>query len=494
MTTGPAKPEALPPRGEEALFRVVSTGEHDYLYDAATNRVLSIDGDLARALREGVLGPEAIADVAKTRGDGVLWPTSGLPFSSGAPTRAEVENAVHHACRQVVLEATRDCNMRCRYCTYSGRQPTRRTHSNQSMPSETALAAVDWLAARSSDCDHVSVSFFGGEPLLALPLLERTVEHARQALAGKPIVFSVTTNGTLLTPEVAEFLVANDFTTLVSVDGPRETHDRWRVFADSGRGTFDAVMRRIEDLRRAHPEYVRDRVRLSMVATPGADYARLARWLAANDLGALAIGPVADDTDAFDRAYRKRPVRGIEALRAEFAEAAADGTFDERRRRPDFSLHTVLVGEILFPLVRRPVPTSPADRAIRRGMCIPSTERLFVDCDGDLYPCEKTDGRRHLRIGRIETGVDVDRVVAVLSEFHEFLAAECSRCWAWRLCRLCLTGPTVGDGYDRARTRRVCEGQRRFLTDTLALYCSILERNPHGLDAYFADPVPHEGP
>ena len=232
----------------------------------------------------------------------------------------------------------------------------------------------------------------------------------------------------------------------------------------------------------AYPDYCRRRLRLSMVTPPGTDYGRVAEWLRANHLEAAMSSLVDDDTGEFERAYREHPVTGVDQLRRDLIEAGCRGTLDDRRGQLEFSVHAVLFMPTLWLLRRRPVPTSPRDRAIRRGMCIPSSERLFVDSDGDLFPCEKTDGRRHLHLGHIDSGVDVRKVYDILVAFHEFLAEECASCWLWRLCRVCLPGPTAGNGYDRDKARRLCEGHRDAMPQMLKMYCTVLERNPTALD------------
>jgi uncharacterized protein len=120
-------------------------------------------------------------------------------------------------------------------------------------------------------------------------------------------------------------------------------------------------------------------------------------------------------------------------------------------------------------------------------MCIPGSERLFVDCNGDLFPCEKTDGRCHLHLGHVESGVDVHKAYDVLVKFHEFLAQACASCWLWRLCQICLVGPTGGNGYDKDKAGRACESHRRTMTEMLTMYCAILEQNPKGLDCFLND-------
>jgi uncharacterized protein len=151
----------------------------------------------------------------------------------------------------------------------------------------------------------------------------------------------------------------------------------------------------------------------------------------------------------------------------------------------------ILFSRTMRALRRRSLPTSPSDREIRRGTCAPGSERLFVTCAGDLYPCEKTDGRRHLRLGHVDDGVDLTRARSILEDFHAFLADDCANCWLWRLCQVCPAGPSIGHGFDRDRARAVCDGHREGMAHMLSLYASILERNPTALDFFLEEtPVP----
>ena len=137
------------PSGGRPLYKVFRTAAQWYLYDTATNRILPIDEDFARHLERGEFSPAELRELASDRHGGVLQPTSALPMVP-APSLAQVERTVQTGCQQVVLELTRDCNLRCRYCVYSGSQPGKRGLGKETMALETALAAVDYLAAHAS--------------------------------------------------------------------------------------------------------------------------------------------------------------------------------------------------------------------------------------------------------------------------------------------------------------------------------------------------------
>ena len=152
--------------------------------------------------------------------------------------------------RTLVLMLTYSCNLACRYC-YEDREegcvpPAGGGAATGEMSREAVRENVRFLLDHSGESRKVSVVLFGGEPLLRFPLVRDAVRQAREMAGerGKEISFSLTTNGTLVTREIAGFLRENGVSVCVSIDGPRAVHDRNRPYA-SGRGSYDDVERGI---------------------------------------------------------------------------------------------------------------------------------------------------------------------------------------------------------------------------------------------------------
>jgi len=139
----------------------------------------------------------------------------------------------------MTLNVAQACNLRCKYCfAYAG------TYDQPAMMSrEIARASVNMLMRLSGKEKHCSILFFGGEPMLNMDTISYTVEYAReQAKAhGKVMEFLMITNGTLLTPQNIDYLIRQGVHVEISIDGPAEFHDRYRVFAD-GRGSYAQVV------------------------------------------------------------------------------------------------------------------------------------------------------------------------------------------------------------------------------------------------------------
>ncbi|MBR4826960.1 MAG: anaerobic sulfatase maturase [Bacteroidales bacterium] len=119
------------------------------------------------------------------------------------------------------------CNLGCSYCyylgkaaLYGGRQPR--------MSTEVLEAAVRSFLAATEAPEPVFV-WHGGEPLLAgMDFFERALELQRRYSGGRPVRNAIQTNGTLLTPQWASFLAANRFLAGISIDGPKDLHERYR--------------------------------------------------------------------------------------------------------------------------------------------------------------------------------------------------------------------------------------------------------------------------
>jgi uncharacterized protein len=141
------------------------------------------------------------------------------------------------------------CNLDCRYCFYLEKERLYPGTSGWAMPDAILETFIrDYIAAQ--DVPVVTFAWQGGEPtLLGLDYFRRVVELQRRHAAGRRIDNAIQTNGILVDDEWAAFFAENRFLTGVSIDGPRELHDGYRVDR-GGAPTFDRVMRGIDALKR----------------------------------------------------------------------------------------------------------------------------------------------------------------------------------------------------------------------------------------------------
>jgi uncharacterized protein len=147
------------------------------------------------------------------------------------------------------------CNLDCDYCFFLSKEalyPDSRFRMSERQLDDYLRQLVE----AHSKAPEVTIAWQGGEPtLMGLDFFRRSVEIARGYLEpGQRAVHTIQTNGTLIDAEWAEFFKANDYLVGISIDGPQEIHDAYRV-TRGGRGSFEKVMRGLGHLREAGVEF-----------------------------------------------------------------------------------------------------------------------------------------------------------------------------------------------------------------------------------------------
>ena len=160
---------------------------------------------------------------------------------------------------QMILGVTEECNLACRYCVFSDVYSNTRNSSPKKMTIQTAKKALDYYmqlleeGKKYNPVRDPSLGFYGGEPLLNFDLIRQSVTYLLETYPDEKISYHITTNGTLLTDEIIDFLIKNRFSISISLDGPENEHDRNRVYAN-GKGTFKDVIKNIKKIRDLHYE------------------------------------------------------------------------------------------------------------------------------------------------------------------------------------------------------------------------------------------------
>lgn len=136
------------------------------------------------------------------------------------------------------LFVTMQCNLNCKYCYLK--------KANKDMSVETAKNAVLLLA--HSPGEKKEINFIGGEPLLKFQMIKKIVAFAESL--EKDFQFTITTNATLITEEISDFLSSKKFKVIVSLDGAKEVQDSVRKTVDGG-SSFDMVSKGLNIIGKA---------------------------------------------------------------------------------------------------------------------------------------------------------------------------------------------------------------------------------------------------
>ena len=227
---------------KDPVLRVFRTPRRFYLYSMNTDSVVEINEHIYSYFRSGrdlSLLEEADHRILSGLIDrGHISDRRVLTIYSPVDVKKEVSSGME----QLTLQVTQACNLTCSYCPYANATDgvLQRNHSSKSMDFATARKAVDYFFAHSWATEEVVVSFYGGAPLLAFPLIRRVVEYIEREYTGIRIRYNMTTNATLFTDAMISFMAERGFDILFSLDGPASIHDQNRRRAD-GSGSFAAA-------------------------------------------------------------------------------------------------------------------------------------------------------------------------------------------------------------------------------------------------------------
>ncbi|MRR57212.1 MAG: putative geopeptide radical SAM maturase [Deltaproteobacteria bacterium] len=193
-----------------------------------------------KSVEEGTLSPESTATLTRL---GFLVPDSDAERREMLTIMAESEERLKKAFLMAVMNL--DCNLACTYC-YEGKQRGRHYMSQETADLLVKYGEESFLR-RGKD---LTIDFYGGEPLLSIGMIRDISRRLKTSAEreGTDYGFTLVTNGTLLTADAVSQLVPLGLKSArVTLDGPRENHDRYRPYS-SGKGSFDIIVRNLRDV------------------------------------------------------------------------------------------------------------------------------------------------------------------------------------------------------------------------------------------------------
>lgn len=374
--------------------------------------------------------------------------------------------------QSIVLNVTNQCNLSCSYCYEFGADKIATPDGKKKfMDWDTAQRSIEYLFAESGDRPSVHVTFFGGETLMNFPLMKQVVYYARQRAAelARNVEFSLTTNATLLSSTIIDFLASNNIGVTVSMDGTREMQDKFRIFSN-GKGSYDIIRPKVEELISKHRSRpVGARVTMTSAAMDvGKIYHHLKYELGFHE---VAFAPV---TTSPDRLYSIGE-RGMDSVLDQFS-ALADEYLQHALRGEHHGFSNV--SDTLAELHQGVNKSLPCGAGL--GM-------VGVGPSGDIAPCHRfVDSDQHV-IGNISSGIDPEKRNEFLNRGNIDTKYDCHTCWARPLCAGgCHHEAFVRYGDTGHANLHYCDWIRSWTNKCLEIYGAIAEKNPSFLE-HFAE-------
>ncbi|WP_068497786.1 PapB family radical SAM/SPASM ranthipeptide maturase [Paenibacillus kribbensis] len=349
----------------------------------------------------------------------------------------------------LTLFMVQECNLRCTYCYGEEGE----YNQKGKMTSEIAKTAVDFLIKQSGELERLNITFFGGEPLLNFPLIQETVQyvHEQSKIHNKKFSFSITTNGTLITPKIKDFFYNHHFSVQTSIDGDEKTHNFNRFFK-GGQGSYDLLLKRTEGMRKDHAIGARGTV------TP----AELHLYKSFNHLVQLGFRNIYLSPALYslsDEHYNTLSKEMIKLV----------DQFHELLENEDYA--TAKKMSNVLGLLNKIHSGGP-----RIHFCGAGTNAAAVDVRGNLFPCHRFVGEDECSIGNLFDEDQLSRQYDFIKNSTVRNRTTCSGCWAKNLCGGgCHQENFAENGNVNQPVSKLCKVTKSFINATINLYLQLTQ-------------------
>ena len=374
-----------------------------------------------------------------------------LPDSSKSPIKA------------LCLHVAHDCNMRCGYCfadtgEYFG--------CRELMSVEVGKKAIDFLIDHSGYIKNLEVDFFGGEPLMALDTVKAVTAYGNEQAAkvGKSINFTLTTNGALLDDETIEYLEAEMFNLVLSVDGRKSVNDHMRKFP-GGKSTYDDIIPKYKKLVEKRKESGKSYYVRGTFTAKNLDFSEDVFHLADLGFDEVSIEPVALEPNhplAITEEMLPRIRTEYESLAQKLATRIKNGE--------GFNFFHFIVDLEAGPCVYKRV----------KG-CGAGCEYLAITPTGELYPCHQFVGIDKYKLGNIYNGFaeNTDIIRKRFAVANIYTKKECSECFAKFFCGGGCAAANVkyADGNIETNYKIGCELEKKRVECALYLQATLSQES-----------------
>lgn len=430
-----------------------------YIYDINTNQIIEIEKSFYYLLKKGLEDKSFefynCEEYKELISNGYL--SSNYPETIENPVNNYISIYLHHYLNSLTLQVTQNCNMRCRYCYFSGNGEFTRQHNNGKMTWDTARKAIDFLAKNSDKSSRIQISFYGGEPLLEYILIKKCVEYARNVFFNKDISFSITSNGTIINEAILSFLISNKIQLVVSLDGPKNINDLNRRYSYNGKGTFETVYKNLEFIKNKAPNYFNSIV-INAVVERDSSMKSSEKFFESDELlknNTVYLNKVSDSYVVDNYATTPSYICSEKTKSLNDILDSLSGKITKTNERNILSLDKIKNSFCKMPPLQK--------KFHHNGPCIPGYEKMLIDINGNIFPCENASEKsKNSMIGSITHGFYYDKIIKHLN-IGAITKDDCKKCICMRHCNICPVNIDNIDDYSLKIKKNLCDSNlQRF--------------------------------
>ena len=330
------------------------------------------------------------------------------------PIAGQLKEKTSGVVKALCLHVAHTCNLNCAYCFAS----QGKYHGDRAVMSyEVGKQALDFLIENSKGRRNLEVDFFGGEPLMNFDVVKQLVAYARsrEKESGKNFRFTLTTNGMLIDDDVIDFANREMSNVVLSLDGRKEVHDRFRV-DHAGNGSWERIVPKFQQLvkaRQGKNYYMR-----GTFTHANPDFLKDIETMLDLGFTELSMEPVVcapDDPSALTAEDLPVVLDQYEKL--------AQLMLERHRQGKPFTFYHYMIDLKGGPCIYK-----------RVSGCGSGTEYMAVTPWGDLYPCHQFVGEEAFKLGDVFHGVTNPSVQQEFASCNVYSRPECADCWAKLYC------------------------------------------------------------
>jgi len=480
------------------MGKIFSTSQSKYFYDTGTGKVINLDESSQKvltALFDENVAPEkfkelwnSIENIDEIRefitAEHILC---NPPVTSFLPLEKQVAED-NLKCEQLIIELTGNCNLACKYCIYNDFFEGNRNFNISNIDFKTAKKAIDYVYAHR-DPKQLAITFYGGEPLINFEVMKQCIDYSIENLTDVELSFSFTTNLTLMTEDIAEYLAKIPrLSILLSMDGPEEIQNMVRVYRN-GKGSFEEAYKGLMILAKAINRYKNTELIFNAVLMPPYTKERFDKINSYFEN--LDFLPENTEVRATYPSLGSVPQSYFDELKEQGVENSGEDinwmTWAKEKGVNDnfvgkkLNIYTGLLETALTRIQKRALYDYPMNFYYYNGCCLPGQRRLYVSTDGKYKVCERIGTAPD--IGNVDMGIDVEAIKKYyLKEFEDKSLLDCSMCWAINLCNICYAECYDENGLNMDEKRKLCVETRNRYVMWLEYYHELLEMKPERIE------------
>lgn len=352
---------------------------------------------------------ECYAQIESLKDSGELFVPDTFEDMAG-----ELKRKTSGVVKALCLHIAHTCNLNCSYCFASqGKYQGERAL----MSFEVGKRALDFLVENSGSRHNLEVDFFGGEPLMNFEVVKQLVAYARsiEKEKNKNFRFTLTTNGMLIDDDVIDFANREMSNVVLSLDGRKEVHDKYRVDYN-GNGSFDKIVPKFQKLvesRNGQNYYMR-----GTFTHNNPDFLKDIQTMLDLGFTELSMEPVVcAPGDEAELTYDDLPIVFDQY------EKLAQLMIKRRKEGRSFTFYHYTIDLQGGPCIYK-----------RISGCGSGSEYMAVTPWGDLYPCHQFVGDDKYLLGNIFDEVTNTAIVDEFMQCNVYSREECHDCWARLYC------------------------------------------------------------